>query len=92
MADSSLLTVQGLRTTFRTEDGLATAVDGISYTLNKGEVLGIVGESGSGKSVGALSLLRLIPSPPGQISGDAVRFKGRNLLEATRSRSSFRSR
>src|SRR5215211_1851524 len=83
MTDPILLDVQNVRTVFTTEDGLAVAVAGISYTLNKGEVLGIVGESGSGKSVGALSLLRLIPSPPGHISGDAVRFKGRNLLDVS---------
>ena len=75
-----LLDVHNLRTTFRTDNGVLTAVDGISYWVNAGEVLGIVGESGSGKSVGVLSLLRLLPAPPATITGEAVRFKGRNLL------------
>ena len=64
-----LLEVKGLVTEFRTREGTVRAVDDVSFTLNKGETLGIVGESGSGKSVTALSLMRLIPEPPGQIAG-----------------------
>jgi peptide/nickel transport system ATP-binding protein len=80
MTDQTLLRVEDLRTTFRTEDGLVHAVNGISYSVNRGEALGIVGESGSGKSVGALSVMRLIPSPPGTVTGARVEFKGRDLL------------
>src|SRR3989337_1003205 len=80
MNPEPLLDVHNLRTTFRTENGVLTAVDGISYRVNAGEVLGIVGESGSGKSVGVLSLLRLLPSPPAVMTGESVRVKGRNLL------------
>ncbi len=80
MTDQTLLRVEDLYTTFRTEDGLVKAVAGVSYTVNRGEVLGIVGESGSGKSVGALSVMRLIPSPPGTVTGQRVEFKGRDLL------------
>jgi len=69
-----------LTTIFRTEDGPVRAVDGVSYELGRGEVLGIVGESGSGKSVSALSLMRLIPSPPGEIAAGRVEFDGRDLL------------
>jgi oligopeptide/dipeptide ABC transporter ATP-binding protein len=75
-----LLSVRGLRTTFRTEEGEFAAIDDVSFDLAEGEVLGIVGESGSGKSVTALSLLRLIPSPPGRIAGGEVVFDGRDLL------------
>ena len=77
----SLLDVKGLTTQFFTQDGIVHAVNGISYTLNEGETLGIVGESGSGKSVGVMSLMRLIPSPPGKISGGEVLFEGRDLLK-----------
>ncbi len=76
-----LLRVQDLKIDFRTEDGIIHAVNGISYALNAGEVMGIVGESGSGKSVGALSLMRLIPSPPGKIVAGEVVFNGWDLLE-----------
>ena len=62
-----LLDIRGLRTQFFTDDGLARAVDGVSYSLEKGETVGVVGESGCGKSVTALSVLRLIPDPPGKI-------------------------
>jgi oligopeptide transport system ATP-binding protein len=75
-----LLEVRGLTTRFRTERGEVTAVDDVSFTLGAGETLAIVGESGSGKSVTALSLLRLIPQPPGRIEADAIRFEGRDLL------------
>jgi oligopeptide transport system ATP-binding protein len=71
--NGNLLTVNDLRTYFQTEDGIVKAVDGISFELKKGETLGIVGESGSGKSVSNLSVMRLIPEPPGKIvSGDII--------------------
>ena len=75
-----LLDVRDLRTEFRTGAGVVHAVDGISYSVEPGETVAIVGESGSGKSVSALSLLRLIPDPPGRISGGEVWFGGRDLL------------
>ncbi len=80
-ADGKLLELQGLRTYFYSEEGEARAVDGVDYTLMKGETLGVVGESGCGKSVTALSVIGLIPSPPGKVVGGKVWFKGRNLLE-----------
>ncbi len=76
-----LLEVKGLRTQFFTQDGVVQAVNGISYTLDEGETLGIVGESGCGKSVGVMSLIRLIPSPPGKIVGGEVLFNGQDLLK-----------
>jgi oligopeptide transport system ATP-binding protein len=78
---SSLLEVKGLRTQFFTEDGVVNAVNGISFYLKEGETLGIVGESGCGKSVSMLSLMGLIPSPPGRVVGGEVWFQGRNLLK-----------
>jgi len=75
-----LLRVQNLRTHFETDDGLVRAVDGVSFDLAHGEVHGIVGESGSGKSVTALTLMRLVPSPPARIAADEVTFAGRDLL------------
>jgi oligopeptide transport system ATP-binding protein len=77
---SALLKVDGLETRFYTRDGVVHAVNGISYTVQKGETLGIVGESGSGKSVSVLSLLGLIPSPPGKICAGTATFKGLDLL------------
>ena len=77
---ATLLEVDQLRTVFRTSTGQVKAVDGISYHVAAGETLAIVGESGCGKSVGALSLLRLIPDPPGRIVGGRVLFRGRDLL------------
>jgi oligopeptide transport system ATP-binding protein len=75
-----LLDVRDLRTEFRTSAGVVHAVNGISYSVEPGETVAIVGESGSGKSVSALSLLRLIPDPPGRIVSGEVRFRGRDLL------------
>ncbi len=75
-----LLEVENLRTHFDTSAGTVRAVDGISYTVDEGETVGIVGESGCGKSVGALSVLRLIPTPPGRIVGGRIRFRGEDLL------------
>src|SRR5690349_25047112 len=77
----ALLEVRGLHTEFRTGAGLVRAVDGISYTVEPGETVAIVGESGSGKSVGALSILQLIPDPPGRITGGEVWFAGRDLTK-----------
>jgi len=77
----TLLQVKDLRTHFYTLDGVVKAVDGISYEINRGEILGLVGESGCGKSISALSLLRLIPSPPGKIVSGEVFFEGRDLLK-----------
>jgi oligopeptide transport system ATP-binding protein len=71
-----ILTVNDLKTYFQTEDGVVKAVDGITFTLSKGETLGIVGESGSGKSVTNLSIMRLIPEPPGKIVNGDVIFDG----------------
>lgn len=75
-----LLDIRGLRTQFFTDDGLARAVDGVSYSLEKGETVGVVGESGCGKSVTALSVLRLIPDPPGKIVDGEIIFEGTDLL------------
>ena len=76
-----LLDVKGLTTSFYTEDGTVQAVNDVSYTLNEGETLGVVGESGCGKSVHALSLMRLIPTPPGKIEKGEVLFRGTDLLK-----------
>jgi oligopeptide/dipeptide ABC transporter ATP-binding protein len=75
-----LLEVKELHTEFRTGAGLVRAVDGVSYTVHPGETVAIVGESGSGKSVGAMSILRLIPDPPGRITQGEILFAGRDLL------------
>jgi oligopeptide/dipeptide ABC transporter ATP-binding protein len=75
-----LISVRNLRTVFDLDGREAPAVDGVSFDIMTGEVLGIVGESGSGKSVTALSMLQLIPSPPGRIAGGEIWFKDRDLL------------
>ncbi|HET6350742.1 MAG TPA: ABC transporter ATP-binding protein [Coriobacteriia bacterium] len=75
-----LLKVNDLRMHFHTRDGVVKAVDGVSYTLDRGETLGVVGESGSGKSVHALTMMQLIPMPPGRIEGGEVLFKGKSLI------------
>ncbi len=75
-----LLDVQGLRTHFHTRDGVVRAVDGVSFHVDPGETLGIVGESGSGKSVTFLSMLGLVPMPPGRIEGGTTMFDGKDLL------------
>ena len=80
-ATPHIIKVRDLQTYFYTPEGVSKAVDGISYQIDRGEVVGLVGESGCGKSVSALSLLRLIQSPPGKIIGGRVDFEGRNLLE-----------
>jgi peptide/nickel transport system ATP-binding protein len=75
-----LLAINDLKTWFYTRDGLLRAVDGLSYSVQTGEMLGVVGESGCGKSVAALSILGLIPMPPGRIVGGSIRFRGRELV------------
>ena len=74
--NGTILSVRDLKTYFQTEDGVVKAVDGITFELKKGETLGIVGESGSGKSVTNLSVMRLIPEPPGKIVSGSVIFNG----------------
>ena len=78
---NKLIEIENLKTYFYTEAGTAKAVDGVSFDIFQGEVLGIVGESGSGKSVTSLSINRLIPNPPGDIVDGKVNFKDINLLE-----------
>jgi len=77
---ANLLEVKDLTTHFFTQDGVVKAVDGISYSLAEGEVLGVVGESGCGKSVHALSIMRLVANPPGRIVAGEILFEGENLL------------
>jgi oligopeptide transport system ATP-binding protein len=79
-----LLEVEELRTRFRTDRGTTTALDGVSFTLEEGEVLGLVGESGSGKSVTALSVMGLVPQPPGEVTAKRLRFDGMDLLGASK--------
>ena len=76
----AILQVEDLRTTFTTDDGVVRAVDGVSFDVRAGETVALVGESGCGKSVTALSILRLVPEPPGRIVGGHVIFQGRDLL------------
>ena len=76
-----LLEVRGLKTHFFTDEGVVRAVDGVDLYINKGETLGVVGESGCGKSVTALSIMRLIPQPPGRIVQGQIVYNGRNLLD-----------
>ena len=78
----TLLRVKDLQTHFFTEEGVVKAVDGVSYEIEEGETLGLVGESGCGKSVSALSILRLIPNPPGKIVGGEVWFEDQDILKA----------
>lgn len=80
------LEVKNLQTYFYTEDGVVKAVDGLSYHVNKGECVGLVGESACGKSVSAMSVLRLVPYPPGKIVGGEILFKGEDLLRASEER------
>jgi oligopeptide transport system ATP-binding protein len=77
----SLLEVKDLKTQFFTQDGVVKAVDGVSFHVDQGETLGIVGESGCGKSVSVLSVMRLIPQPPGKIVGGEVLFEGQDLVK-----------
>jgi oligopeptide transport system ATP-binding protein len=79
----TVLEVKDLQTYFKTDAGIVKAVDGVSFSVREGETIGIVGESGSGKSVTNLSLMRLIPSPPGRIVGGEVLFEGQDILKFT---------
>ena len=77
----NLLEISGLHTHFDTKQGVVKAVDGVSFTVKKGEVVGLVGESGCGKSITSLSILQMVPQPAGRIAGGKILFKGENLLE-----------
>src|SRR5258708_22046000 len=79
----ALLEVKNLKTYFFTDDGVSKAVDDVSYSVDRKETLGVVGESGCGKSVTALSIMRLIPDPPGKTVGGQIMFEGRDLLKLT---------
>src|SRR5262245_46568311 len=79
-SDGNLLEVKNLRTYFESDDGIVKAVDDVTFQLKRGETLGIVGESGSGKSVTNLSIIRLVPEPPGKIVSGEVIFNGTDLL------------
>ena len=78
---NQILNVQGLETRFRTDEGIVHAVNGVSFTVDEGETIGIVGESGCGKSVTMLSVLRLIPTPPGMITAGTAEFYEQDLLK-----------
>ncbi len=80
--NEGILQVKGLKTHFFTEDGIIPAVDGVDFSINMGETLGIVGESGCGKSVTSLSIMRLIKSPPGKIVDGSIIFEGKDLLKS----------
>lgn len=85
MQNQNLLEVKHLKTYFHTRSGIVKAVDDVSFTIERGEVMGIVGESGSGKSVTALSIMRLIASPPGRIDTDSeILFQGDNILDLSK--------
>ncbi|MFC1735981.1 ATP-binding cassette domain-containing protein, partial [Candidatus Hydrogenedentota bacterium] len=79
--DGALLTLDNLRTYFRSEYGIAKAVDGVSFSIPRSASVALVGESGCGKSVTALSIMRLVPDPPGFHAGGSIMFDGQNLLE-----------
>ena len=81
MNTEELIEINDLRTQFFTEEGVVKAVDGVALKIPKGEALGLLGESGCGKSMTALSILRLIPDPPGKIVSGQIHFKGRDLLQ-----------
>ena len=81
-----LLAVKDLRMWFHTDAGVVTAVDGVTFAVQAGEVFGIVGESGSGKSVTAMTILGLIPTPPGRIESGSILWKGEDLLTMSEER------
>jgi peptide/nickel transport system ATP-binding protein len=80
VAGEHLLEIRGLKTHFATDDGVVHAVDGVDLSIDRGETVGVVGESGCGKSVTALSVLKLIPTPPGKIVGGRILWRGRDLV------------
>ncbi len=84
--NNSLLEIEGLKVEFKTRQGIAKVLEGVNFSLEPGKTLGIVGESGCGKSMTALSIMRLVPIPPGNISAGSIRFKGEDLLRATEKR------
>lgn len=86
MTDEILLRVNDMKTYFHVDEGIVKAVDGVSFELRKGETLGIVGESGSGKSVTNLSIMNMIPNPPGKIMGGEAIYRGEDLLKMTPAR------
>src|SRR5262245_21612381 len=77
-----LLDIRDLRVAFDTDDGRVTAVDGVSFSVARGKVVGLVGESGCGKSVTAMSIMRLLPSPSGVITGGSITFEGQDIVRA----------
>ena len=79
--NKSLVEFKNLKTYFHTDKGIVKSVNDVSFHIEKGETVGIVGESGCGKSVTAMSLMRLIPSPPGKIEGGDILFEGKSILE-----------
>jgi len=81
MADQRLLDVKNLKTYFFTDEGVVRAVDGVDLYIKQGETLGVVGESGCGKSVTALSIMKLIPQPPGKIVDGEMNYNGVNLVD-----------
>ena len=87
-----LLQVENLQTYFKMEDSIVKAVDGVSFELDAGEMIGIVGESGSGKSVTCLSLMKLLPQPPAYFPGGKILFHGKNVLEHVQESASRSSR
>src|SRR6201987_5923578 len=80
-ADANVLEVKNLQTVFFTNSGLFRAVDDVSFSVSRGETLAIVGESGCGKSVSALSIMRLVPNPPGRVVGGSILLEGVDLLD-----------
>lgn len=86
MSEEKILEVQNLKTYFYTNEGVIKAADDVSFSINRGETLALVGESGSGKSVSSMSILKLIPTPPGKIEGGKILFKGEDLVQANSSR------
>ena len=81
ITDKVILQIKGLKTYFHTDEGIVKAVDGVSYDLHAGEILGVVGESGSGKSVSSMSIMNLIPNPPGKIEAGEILFHEKNILD-----------
>ena len=82
--ENKLLAVNGLKTYFSSDGAIVKAVDDISFSVNRGETIGIVGESGSGKSVTALSIMQLVPGPHGKIESGSIEFYGRQQREAVK--------